>query len=72
MKLLKPILVIFTFLALTYSVSANKTSGTTSTSILPVAKQVKSNEGALPVNNVLLFAFSAIATMGGYMFFKSR
>ena len=66
MKFLKPILVILTVIALSYSVSATEVSFNrlTENQVVPVTSKT------LPVNDDLLFAFTAIFSLGGYMVFK--
>ncbi len=64
MKFLKPLFIILTLLALTYTVSAsnfNKIGNAITELPTPTT---------LPVNNDLLFAFTAIVSLGGYMVFK--
>lgn len=64
MKFLKPILIILTLVALTYTVSAsnfNKIGNAITELPTPTT---------LPVNNDLLFALTAIVSLGGYMVFK--
>lgn len=63
MKFLKPTFVIIIILALTYTVSASKSSFNALTS-------TKNTVTDLPLNGDLLFAFAAIATLGGYLAFK--
>ncbi|MBC7615091.1 MAG: hypothetical protein H7202_03395 [Pedobacter sp.] len=64
MKFLKPILIILAVIALTYSVSAREVSFNRLTDKLtPPSK-------TLPINGDLLFAFTAIFSLGGYMAFK--
>ena len=69
MKFLKPALIILTLVAITFTVSANKISFNKE-----VKQQVKGSTQntpkPLPVNDDLLFAFTAIASLGGYMVFK--
>jgi hypothetical protein len=63
MKFLKPALLLITILAVTYTVSAHKVSF----NHLPISSQVTT---ALPLNGDLLFAFIAIASLGGYLLIK--
>lgn len=63
MKLLKPALVILFVLALTYTVMAGQTQ---STHIAHTAE----NTLSLPVHGDLLFAFTAIFSLSGYLIFK--
>lgn len=69
MKFLKPILIILAVIALTYSVSAREVSFNKLT-INQVALTTQSTSKTLPVNGDLLFAFTAIFSLGGYMAFK--
>ena len=64
MKFLKPALIILTVIGLTYTVSASKVSFNRLTHSQAAAST------ALPVNGDLLFAFTAIFSLGGYMAFK--
>ena len=64
MKFLKPILIILAVIALTYSVSAREVSFNRLADKLTVPSKT------LPVNGDLLFAFTAIFSLGGYMVFK--
>lgn len=66
MKFFKPVLIIFTLAALTYVLSANKVSLNKNVSKVTEASQPT----ALPVHGDLLFAFTAIASLGGYLVFK--
>lgn len=69
MKFLKPVLIILTFIAFTYTVSAHKVSfnGLGSKAVEVAAQNAPVS---LPVNGDLLFALTAIASLGGYMVFK--
>ncbi|HTM98371.1 MAG TPA: hypothetical protein VL088_06505 [Pedobacter sp.] len=64
MKFLKPTLVLITILVLTYTVSASNVSF----NHLVVSNQATTT--ALPLNGDLLFAFGAIASIGGYLALK--
>ena len=66
MKFLKPALIILIVMALTYSVSARKVSFNRliNNQVLPITSKT------LPINGDLLFAFTAIFSLGGYMVFK--
>ena len=64
MKFLKPILIILAVIALTYSVSAREVSFNRLADKLIVPSKT------LPINGDLLFAFTAIFSLGGYMVFK--
>ncbi len=66
MKFLKPLLIILTLVALTYTVSASKVSFNNIANTLTEIP----TPTTLPVNNDLLFAFTAIVSLGGYMVFK--
>ncbi len=68
-KFLKPILIILTIVALTYTVSASKVSFNKLTSTTEVSKN-QTTSPSLPVNGDLLFAFTAIASLGGYLALK--
>lgn len=65
MKFLKPALILLTILALTYTVSANKISFNKLTD-----RSTPTAPASLPVKGDLVFALTAIATLGGYMVFK--
>lgn len=69
MKFLKPVLILFSIVALTYTVSARNVAFNQDT-ISPIALSSKKQPVSLPVNGDLIFAFTAIATLGGYMIFK--
>ena len=69
MKFLKPLLIILTVIGLTYSVSASKVSFNRLTNN-QVVLATQSTSKTLPVNGDLLFAFTAIFSLGGYMAFK--
>lgn len=80
MKFLKPILLIVTVLALTYTVSAaNKSfkgslnnSAKTSASVLTFNgnPDIQQETKELPLNGDIMFAFIAIASLGSYLAFK--
>lgn len=70
MKFLKPVLIILTVIALTYTVSARKVSFNQLASEVTAASNQNKPTTSLPVNGDLLFAFTAIASLGGYMVFK--
>lgn len=70
MKFLKPVLIILTLIALTYTVSARKVSFNRVMDKPTVANSQNKTSTSLPVNGDLLFAFTAIASLGGYMVFK--
>lgn len=69
MKFLKPTLIVLAFVAITYTVSAHKVSFNHLTN-----KSVEAHHPnkpiSLPVHGDLLFAFAAIASLGGYMALK--
>ena len=69
-KFLKPILIILTVIALTYTVSARKVSFNQLASEVTATSNQNNPTPSLPVNGDLLFAFTAIASLGGYMVFK--
>ena len=70
MKFLKPILVSLILIALTYTVSANKISfNKFSSQPLKVDSKQRASTN-LPINGDLLFAFTAIASLGGYITLK--
>lgn len=64
MKFLKPILVLVIVVALTYTVSASNVSFNQL-----LVNNTKSTTN-LPVNGDLLFALSAIVSLGGYLVIK--
>jgi len=70
MKFLKPAFIILTLIALTYTVSASKVSFNRLASTSVESKSKSTSSTTLPVNGDLLFAFTAIASLGGYMAFK--
>ena len=69
MKFFKPALIILALVALTFTVRASKISFNKE-----VKQSVKGDQqnksNSLPVNDDLLFAFTAIVSLGGYMIFK--
>ncbi|MEJ5996385.1 hypothetical protein WG904_18295 [Pedobacter sp. Du54] len=69
MKFLKPALIILTLVAITFTVSASKISFNKEVK-LSVKADKQNTSKSLPVNGDLLFAFTAIASLGGYMAFK--
>ena len=70
MKFLKPVLLILTIFALTYTVSANNVSFNKLTKVPAQISNQHKKSGSLPVHGDLIFAITAIATLGGYMAFK--
>ncbi len=64
MKFLKPILVLVIVVVLTYTVSASNVSFN---QLMIDNTKTPTN---LPLNGDLLFALSAIASLGGYLVFK--
>lgn len=69
MKFLKPILFLLAFVALTYTVSAHKVSFNHLTN-KSVEAPTPNAPVSLPIHGDLLFAFAAIASLGGYMALK--
>ncbi len=69
MKFLKPIFIILAIVALTYTVSAQKVSFN-KLEDKSVEVPTQNTPVSLPVNGDLLFALTAIASLGGYMVFK--
>ncbi len=70
MKFLKPILVSFILVALTYTVSANKTSFVKFSNKLQQEDTKQPLSTSLPVHRDLIFALTAIASLGGYIALK--
>lgn len=66
MKFLKSVLILLTLVAVTYIVSASKVS----LSKIANKSTETSSTTTLPVHGDLLFAFTAIASLGGYIAFK--
>lgn len=66
MKFLKHIVIILALVAITYTVSARKVSFN---EVISEAVETPVPT-TLPINGDLLFAFTAIASLGGYIAFK--
>jgi hypothetical protein len=67
MKFLKPVLIILILVALTYTVSASNVSFN---EIVTSKLASSPNPTSLPIHGDLLFAFTAIFSLGGYMVLK--
>ncbi|RZL34582.1 MAG: hypothetical protein EOP00_31370 [Pedobacter sp.] len=69
MKFLKPALIILSLLALTFTVRGSKISFNKEVN-QSIKLEQKGTSEALPIHGDLLFAFTAIASLGGYIVFK--
>jgi len=67
MKFLKAVLIILIVVTITYTVNASNISFNHLSS---TTLAVNTTSQALPINGDLLFAFTAIASIGGYQIFK--